>query len=272
MQVMRSSSKADKQPTQNAVSSWLRQWVRQSAVARLVFQLYYNLRWLPKQIRAVWNGKNLLEITNSRGIFYARPLTNTVTQTSPAFQPHIQRWIQNAPEGVYIDIGAGVGGFVTTALKDGLATEAIAFEPNPSVYPLLLKHVSANNLSAETVHAALTQDEGMMEMPPNTVHTQSSSVCGGSGVQVPTISFDQFIADKEIGPDDIGCIKISSYGHELAALEGMQQTLHKLPADARVIVEITETGDPKDKTIAFIKWCGFELADTSGKHYLFIKQ
>lgn len=234
-------------------------------------QLYYQTIWLPTQLRAVFAGDNLIRIENELGVFFARPLTSTVSQTSPAYQPTIQRWIKQAPAGIFIDAGAGAGLFTNIALASGSATKAFSFEPNPSEYPLLLKHISANNLNAEAVHAALARNQGSMEMPPNTVHTQSSSACGGSGVQVPTISFDQFVADKEINPEDIGCIRISSYGHELSALEGMQRTLHKLPTGARVIVEISESA-AKEKTIAFVKWCGFELTDTSGKYHLFVKQ
>jgi hypothetical protein len=48
--------------------------------------------------------------------------------------------------------------------------------------------------------------------------------------------------------------------------------LHGLPTGARVIVEITETGEPAEKTIAFVKWCGYELTDQVGKNHLFVKQ
>lgn len=252
--------------------SWWRKQAKHSKIFTFLYQLYYQLRWLPKQLRAVYNGDNLIRITNQLGVFFARPLTSTISQTSPAHQPTVQQWMQKAPAGIFIDLGAGPGLFTTVALKSGSATKVYSFEPNPAEYPLLVKHIADNNPKAEPVHAALAKNSGSMEMPPNTVHTQSSSVCGGSGVQVPTIAFDQFTAENDIDPNEISCIKISSYGHEISALEGMQKTLHELPTDARVIVEITETGKPAEKTIAFVKWCGYELADHAGKNHLFVKQ
>jgi FkbM family methyltransferase len=254
----------------NAVN-WLRKTATHTKLAQLLFHLYYNLRWLPKQIQAVFRGDNLIRIENERGIFFARPLTTTVNQTSPVYQSTVKTWITEAPEGVFIDAGAGAGLFTNTALTHGAATKAFAFEPNPSEYPLLLKHISENDLNAEAVHAALAKSSGMMEMPPNSVHTKSSSVCGGSGVQAPTVSLDGFLKEHDINPADIGAIRVESYGHELSALEGMQKALHSLTSKARLIVHIPES-PAKDKTKAFIKWCGFQLSAASDDNHLFIKQ
>jgi len=252
--------------------SWLTKTARKLPAVQALQSVAYWLATLPTQISAVRAGENLIAIDNDYGRFFARPFTKTISQTNPTHQIKLQKWIRSSPKGIFIDVGAGVGLFANTALKQGNASRVYAFESNPSSYPLLLKHISANNLNAEPVHAAISKSAGTLEMPPNTVHTKSSSTCGGSGVQVPTIAFDHFAAEHEINPADIGCVRISSYGHEISALEGMQKTLHELPGDTRVIVEIIETGRPAEKTIAFVKWCGYELTDQSGRHHLFTKQ
>jgi len=251
--------------------SWLTNKAPTSQLLRLVQHILYWLYQLPAQIRAIWRGENLIPITNNYGQFFARPFTQTISETNPASNRRLQTWINESPEGVFVDIGAGVGLFTNSALRRGSARKVFAFEPNPSSYPLLLKHVSANNLNAEPVHAALGKSAGTLEMPPNTVHTKSSSTCGGSGVRVPTVSFDQFIADRDIDPKEVGVIKLKSLGHELPALEGMQKTLHALPEDSRLIVRISTMDDAKDKTLAFIKWCGFTQEGQSGGYYLFAK-
>jgi len=146
---------------------WWRRQAKHSKIFTFLYQLYYQLRWLPKQLHAVYNGDNLIRITNQLGIFFARPLTSTVGQTSPAHQPTVQQWMQKAPAGIFIDVGAGPGLFTTVALKSGSATKAYSFEPNPAEYPLLVKHTAENDLKAESVHAALAKNSGSMEMPPN---------------------------------------------------------------------------------------------------------
>jgi FkbM family methyltransferase len=249
----------------------LTQTARSFRAFQLIQSVLYWLVTLPTQISAVWRGDSIITIDNEYGRFFARPFTKTVGQTNPAHQIRLQEWIQNSPEGVCIDIGADAGVFTNSALNHGTSSRVYAFEPNPSSYPLLLKHISANDLNAEPVHAAVSKSSGTLEMPPNTVHTKSSSTCGGSGVQVPTVSLDQFAEENELAPEDIGVIKIKSLGHELSALEGMQKTLHELSAGTRLIVRIDTVGEAKEKTIAFIKWCGFQARQQFGDYYLFTK-
>jgi len=252
--------------------SWVTSKAQSNSLLRPLQSLVYWLYHFPAQITAVWHGDNLIAITNNYGRFFARPFTQTISETNPASDCRIQSWINESPEGIFVDIGAGIGLFANSALRHGSARKVFAFEPNPSSYPLLLKHISANNLNAEPTHAALGRSAGTLEMPPNTVHTKSSSTCGGSGVRVPTVSFDQFIADRDIDPGEISVIKLKSLGHELPALEGMQKTLHALPEDARLIVRISTMGDARDKTLAFIKWCGFAQKNQSSGYYLFTKK
>lgn len=243
-----------------------------TAGLRLARRLYYTLRWLPKQLSAVWRGENIIMINNRLGNFHARPLTDTVAETDPAYEARLHDWVTEAPEGVFIDIGASVGLYAKLAENEGSATAVWALEPNPSVYPLLVKNISANQLNAEPVHAAASQRAGSLELAPNTVHTKSSATCGGSGVTVPTVSVDDFTVEHDIDPGNIGCIKIDVDGHELPALEGMQRTLRSLQPGARVFLEVWNMADTTEKTLAFVKWCGFELADQLGNNYLFIKQ
>jgi len=266
----------DNPPTEQTIFGrcifWLTEKARRYALVRPLQSMVYWLYHLLAQITTVWQGDNLIAVTNNYGRFFARPFTQTISETNPASNCQLQAWINDSPEGIFVDIGAGVGLLTNSALRYGSARRVFAFEPNPSSYPLLLKHISANNLNAEPVHAALGKSDGTLEMPPNTVHTKSSSTCGGSGVRVPTVSLDQFTAKQDINPKDITAIKVDSNGHELPALEGMQKTLHTLPEDAHLIVFVSTMGDAKDKTIAFIKWCEFTQKDQSGRYYLFTKK
>ncbi len=238
---------------------------------RFFFRVFYVIRLLPAQIRAVYKGENTIEIENELGTFAARPLTDTVTKTDPTFESHLHKWVTRAPEGFLVDVGANVGFYTNLALKRGNATGVYAFEPNPDVYPLLVKNIKNNNLEADAIHAAVSESEGSLTLAPNTVHTGASNVCGGSGVQVPAVSFDDFAGEHEIDPKSISCIKIDVEGHELSALQGMQRTLHELQPKSRLFVEIWSNSEAQEKTIAFIKWCGFKQIDQTGDNYLFKK-
>jgi FkbM family methyltransferase len=238
---------------------------------RFFRRILYFLTLLPAQIQALQTADQLVQIDNRLGRFYARPFTDTVKKTDQKLKTYLHHWVTDAPEGVFIDIGADVGLFSFLSLKRGNAKSVVAFEPNPSVYPLLVKNVAANDLPVKAVHAGVSRSAGSMTLAPNTVHTNTTTTCGGSGVNIDSIDLDTFLQNEEIAALDIGCIKISLEGHELPALEGMQKTLHNMTPNTHLFVEISEYGKPADKTRAFIKWNGFKLADSAGKNYLYKK-
>lgn len=252
--------------------STLRQAAARSTPWRIVGRIYHHLRWLPTQIRAAWNNQPTIEITNELGRFTALPLTGTIKESDPTYLAHLHNWVTDTPPGIFIDAGAGSGLFTRLAVTEGAARKAYAFEPNPSLYALLLKNIADNDLAAEGLNAALSREVGSLNLAPHSAGTGHTSSCSGrSSMHVHTFPLDSFLATREINPSEISCIRVVSEGHELAALAGMRDTLQAMQPGTRLMLRMWSDGSDNESTQAFIKWAGFRQIARRGDYHLFEK-
>lgn len=243
-----------------------------SRLWRALHRLYHHLRHLPAQLKAAWNNQPTIEISNELGRFTALPLTGTVAETDPTYQAHLHSWVTDAPGGIFVDAGAGSGFFTRLATTYGAARQAYAFEPNPSLYALLLKNIADNQLSAEGFNAALAREVGQLNLAPHSVKTGYTSSCSGrSSIHVRTFPLDSFLGSQDVSAQAISLIRVASEGHELAALAGMRATLQEMQPGSRLILRLWNDSAASDTTFAFLKWSGFHQIDNKGDNYLFEK-
>ncbi|MFO7850129.1 MAG: FkbM family methyltransferase [Spirochaetia bacterium] len=191
--------------------------------------------------------------------------------------------------GVVIDLGANEGFYSLAMLMENPSLRIIAVEPNPQVYNILCKNVSANvNIAKEggnitPVHTAVTEKEGTMLLQSyphlSTISSRDIGIMGQSWIEesriqshrVPATTLPRLISDYNIDHADI--LKIDVEGDELAVLEGVEKIEglkrfegidKSLEPQAfwdridRIVVE-WHRKDLKDECISFLTTRGFSL-------------
>jgi FkbM family methyltransferase len=146
---------------------------------------------------------------------------------------------------VVVDIGANVGYYTLLAAeKVGGHGKVFAFEPEPSRYALLEKNVRVNGLkNVILVQKAVSNKPGAARLYLDPRHNKADhrlfdSSDGRESVAVETTSLDDFFKDKGLL---IHVIKMDIQGAEMAALEGMADTI-KRHHDLTLITEFWPDG------------------------------
>lgn len=134
--------------------------------------------------------------------------------------------------GVMIDVGAGTGSWaLLPAVIPNL--RCWAFEPNPSILPLLRHNIKLNNANTIVVAAALSDTECLGELSvPVESHNSGLSTIGkplrfreAITYPVSVTTLDSYVG--RCGLDSIKFIKIDTEGAELKVLLGGQETIMK---------------------------------------------
>lgn len=75
-------------------------------------------------------------------------------------------YLKDAEGGTVLDVGANIGMICIALLKHGCFERAIAFEPAPNNYRLLIKNIDQNGLRERVLHfpCALSAAEGELEL------------------------------------------------------------------------------------------------------------
>lgn len=146
------------------------------------------------------------------------------------------------PRMVVIDVGAHVGYYALLAARlVGQEGRVYAFEADPANYRLLSQNIKLNSYS--NLHAfpqAVADHSGLLSFFLSPLGSDRNSLymenTGGPAreVQVNATTLDEFIASA--GEAQIDLIKMDIEGAELAALEGMKETIKKT---LRLIVEFS---------------------------------
>jgi FkbM family methyltransferase len=139
------------------------------------------------------------------------------------------------PEATVFDVGANIG--VTTAILGTAASRGrvFSFEPSPSVYPVLLDTIKANNLTHCTPYQlAVGAAPGQLGFFDNPTSASAShlvadtTTLGGTTHTVAVVTIDDFVAEHAVQKIDL--IKIDVEGFELDVLAGAVKTLASEPS------------------------------------------
>ena len=147
-----------------------------------------------------------------------------------------------SPGMVALDIGANVGAYAMLLGQwVGPAGRVFAFEPAPSPFNGLVRHIHLNDLDAvvRPIAAAVGDREAQADFL--VVETAGESRLAAPGdpkaarLTVPVVTIDAFCARERIEPD---FIKIDVEGWELAALRGARETIRRRGGDLALFVEL----------------------------------
>jgi FkbM family methyltransferase len=145
--------------------------------------------------------------------------------------------------GTFLDIGANIGFFTLHVASKHKGVRVVAFEPNPSLFPLLAKNVEVNGfvdvvckpfaISSKrgTAQLHLSASDMSASLEGDFSHQRSDSV-----VEVPMESLDAYAQETAIIAPLV--IKLDVEGHEKHAFEGAIRTLRVTQPD--IITEVAE--------------------------------
>jgi FkbM family methyltransferase len=140
----------------------------------------------------------------------------------------------------FIDVGANIGTASITAINVFEADTAIGFEPAADNFKLLQCNIIMNDLSSRvrTFQVALSNSSGaaMLELSHDNSgdHRVRVNSINGYGMlgeserptsRIQIARFDEFIAEHDIGVQDVGMVWIDTQGHEGHVLEGAAAVL-----------------------------------------------
>lgn len=130
------------------------------------------------------------------------------------------------PGDVVFDIGAGIGAetFVISELLKGQG-RIYAFEAHPLTFRCLEAMVRANGFDSVILEPkAVSNGPGMLSMGTDKeAHISNSIFDGASGVEVPSVSLDSYVAMMDV--EEIALLKMNIEGAEVPALQGATSTL-----------------------------------------------
>lgn len=170
------------------------------------------------RFRSVSPGDHILRLMRAAGTFYERDVLERVRERLRAARR----------TGAAVDAGGFIGTHSVYFARACGLSPVLAFEANPSTYPLLVENVGANGL-AEVVscfQAALGAAPGLAAIVPaqqgNAGMTRvASATAGGGTVRMTTV-------DSELrarGVRSLAAVKIDVEGSELEVLEGAGEAI-----------------------------------------------
>ncbi len=141
------------------------------------------------------------------------------------------------PGDTILDIGAFIGVYALVgSIHTGPKGKVFAFEPDPLAREQLERNVALNGVDVQIVPAAVSDREGPLTIETSQLGSSQTRVAAAAGVEVSTVSLDQFCRQHDIQAQ---VIKMDVEGAEEAIIgDSARQTL----SDARVvIVEVHES-------------------------------
>jgi len=142
--------------------------------------------------------------------------------------------------GLVIDIGANIGMIAIGYLVNDLFKSALAFEPDPYNFSLLLTNIRQNRLDDRMTcfGFALSAEDGTadFELSANNYGDHRvrgmQPIAGGfyreerrKTIQVPVRRFDSVAATEDLSLDEAGLVWVDIQGHEGHFLQGAQSLL-----------------------------------------------
>ena len=147
--------------------------------------------------------------------------------------------------GLVIDIGANLGMIAIGFVRNGLFDKAVAFEPDPYNFSLLLANVRQNGLDDRITcfRFALSAEDGHAEFELSASNYGDHRVRGVAAaaggfykeenrrtIQVPVRRFDSVAATDQLPLEEAGLVWVDIQGHEGHFLRGAQSLLsYRIP-------------------------------------------
>lgn len=171
--------------------------------------------------------------------------------TEPAVQQALEREV--SPGHTVYDIGANIGFFTIIAARlAGPRGQVVAFEPLPENIRWLRHNAGINGLThVSVVEAAVGAEQGTTRFEGGAAAVWARVTESGEH-EVPLIRIDDGIADGSLPVPDV--VKIDIEGAEVAALDGMRQTLTR--HRPTLIIELHESIAPVSQRL---RTAGYDL-------------
>jgi FkbM family methyltransferase len=131
----------------------------------------------------------------------------------------------------FIEVGANFGVYCLAAVARQGFARALAYEPDPASYALLVENIRRNQLAGRVIahNAALSNAPGELILSRGRRNAGDNRIVSGSvqldrhardSVRVPATTFDEQVAQGNIDPARIGLVWLDVQGHEPDMLEG----------------------------------------------------
>ena len=172
-----------------------------------------------------------------------------------------------APDDVLLDVGSNLG---VHAVFLGLRLDAgtvVAVEPVPETVEKLVANLERNGVDGTVCPVAFsdTTARGTMSVPDS---HGSSTLTERGAVTVDRVRGDAYLADHDLPAPTV--VKVDVEGHELAALDGLAETLSR-PACRLLYCEVHDDGAGASDVRAAVERHGFEterIADLPGERHV----
>lgn len=161
-----------------------------------------------------------------------------------------------APGSLVIDIGANIGDYSIVAVKR-FNCKAIAIEPSPSPYNLLLKNIAVNKMEGivTPLNIAISDVDSSIEMKVSDKWGYVvTSAAEGETVSVETRRLDSFTVDDTM--NKAGIVKIDVEGNEMSVLTGARKFLSSVCP--KVIVE-AHSESLRKNVLSLMEGIGYRL-------------
>lgn len=168
-----------------------------------------------------------------------------------------------------VDIGANIGLYTLLFAKlVGNAGRVFAFEPEPSLFSALCDNCATNNvLNVFPFQIAAGDSNGRAKFQ-RSIFNSGDNRLGETKIDGKPIEVEVARLDDLLPVRNVQFIKLDVQGHELAALNGMQEVIASSP-DVRVFFEFSPGGlqaanTPPETLLNFFRERGFQLYGTKG--------
>ena len=181
------------------------------------------------------------------------------------------------PGATVLDLGAHIGLYSLLAGQiAGSEGRVYAFEPDPTVFPVLIRNITANGF-AEIIHAeqkAVGNTEGSVKFFLASTQSGYSSIYpagikNAQCIEVQMTTLNSFLASEGWPPVDL--IKMDIEGSEPLAFQGMKETAHR-NTHLKMIVEFNVSRFGRGLEKALSSFAGLESLGFAHFYFLWERE
>lgn len=180
--------------------------------------------------------------------------------------PHVVGEIRRGD--TFVDVGAFIGLYsIAAAQRAGESGKAIAFEPDPTNFIALKRHVRLNQLEdrVSVIQSAIGAENGEAYFQAG-AGSQSRLGKSSKALRVPVGSLDSLFSGR-----NIDVLKIDVEGFELAVLQGSSRLLHDPARRPRCIfIEVHPfawhiSGSTSGRIVSLLNDAGYAIRHLNGE-------